>query len=131
LPFLGGFRSVSSWHRLVALLEDPRWIPGTYYSAKISNTLFWPPQVLHACGAQTYIQAKHPYTSSASQVLGLKARATTPSRTHTHLKKKTYSTASQYSSGKTSTESSLPLESGEVLASLKNSGCPKTRLHDV
>lgn len=35
----------------------------TIYDSSLrgSDTLFWPPQVLHAQGAQTYMPARHPH----------------------------------------------------------------------
>jgi hypothetical protein len=36
----------------------------TNYNSRLRgyDTIFWPPPALHACGTQTYMQAKYPYT---------------------------------------------------------------------
>jgi hypothetical protein len=52
---------------LVALLHVPGSIPITRMEAhnlqfQETHTLFWPPRVLHAHSAQTYIQVKQSYT---------------------------------------------------------------------
>ena len=57
---------------LAALLEDQGLIPRTYTVAHKSSPsecsiVFWPWQALHACGALTYPQAKHPYTLKQQQ----------------------------------------------------------------